>query len=82
MHIGPLGLPEIIIILLVVLIIFGPKNLPKLGKAVGRTVANLRDGLNSGKKDDEESEDSEGEAKAEQAEAAVVVEDDDEKKAE
>ena len=27
-----LGIPEILVILVVVLVIFGPKNLPKLGK--------------------------------------------------
>ena len=46
--IGPL---ELIVILVVVLLLFGPKNLPKLGSAIGKTVKNLRDGLNSGKKD-------------------------------
>ena len=35
--------PELIIILVVVLIIFGPKNLPKLGKSLGSTVKNIRD---------------------------------------
>ena len=36
---------ELIIILVVVLLIFGPKNLPKLGKALGSTVKNLREGM-------------------------------------
>lgn len=36
---------EWIIILVVVLIIFGPKNLPKLGKSLGATVKNLREGM-------------------------------------
>ena len=40
----PKGL-EIVIILLVVLLIFGPKNLPKLGKMFGKTVKNVRDGM-------------------------------------
>ena len=43
-----MGLPrgsELIIILVVVLLIFGPKNLPKLGKALGSTVKNLREGM-------------------------------------
>ncbi len=43
-----MGLPrgsELIIILIVVLLIFGPKNLPKLGKALGSTVKNLREGM-------------------------------------
>ncbi|MDR3037610.1 MAG: twin-arginine translocase TatA/TatE family subunit [Coriobacteriales bacterium] len=40
-----LGVPELVIILLVALVIFGPKNLPKLGSALGKTVKNVRDGL-------------------------------------
>lgn len=39
---GGLGVPELIIILVVVLIIFGPKNLPKLGSSIGKTVKNFR----------------------------------------
>ncbi len=40
-----LGIPELLIILLVVLLIFGPKNLPKLGKSLGATVKNVREGM-------------------------------------
>ena len=32
-----LGVPELVIILVVVLVIFGPKNLPKIGSALGKT---------------------------------------------
>ena len=46
---GGLGVPELIIILIVVLLIFGPKNLPKLGSAIGRTVKNLREGMDDKK---------------------------------
>lgn len=42
MKIFGMGLPELILILAVVLIIFGPKNLPKLGGMLGRTVKKLR----------------------------------------
>ena len=45
-----MGVPELVIILVVILLIFGPKNLPKLGKAFGKTVSNLREGMNEGKK--------------------------------
>ena len=38
MKIFGMGLPELILILAVVLVIFGPKNLPKLGGMLGRTV--------------------------------------------
>jgi sec-independent protein translocase protein TatA len=44
---GGLGVPELIIILLVVLVIFGPKNLPKLGASLGKTVKNIREGMDS-----------------------------------
>ena len=43
-----MGAPELIIILLVVLVIFGPKNLPKLGKSLGKTVKNVREGMEEG----------------------------------
>ena len=46
-----LGPMELVVILIVVLLIFGPKNLPKLGSAIGKSVKNLREGLDSGKKD-------------------------------
>ena len=59
-----LGIPELIIILVVILLIFGPKNLPKLGKAFGKSVSNLREGMNEGKKQAEGAADeaSDGEA--------------------
>lgn len=50
---GGIGVPELIIILIVVLLIFGPKNLPKLGNAIGRTFKSLRDGMDGKKKGDE-----------------------------
>ena len=40
-----MGIPELAIILVVILVIFGPKNLPKLGSAIGKTVRNVREGM-------------------------------------
>jgi sec-independent protein translocase protein TatA len=54
-----LGLPELVIILVVALLIFGPKNLPKLGSALGKTVKNVREGFDGGKELDEGDEDDE-----------------------
>ena len=51
-----MGVPELLIILVVILLIFGPKNLPKLGSALGKTVKNLREGMADNTKDDEEVE--------------------------
>ena len=45
---GPL---ELMIILGIALLIFGPKNLPKLGKSLGQTVKDVREGMEG---DDEE----------------------------
>lgn len=63
---GGIGVPELIIILIVVLLIFGPKNLPKLGNAIGKTFKSLRDGMDGKKKDD---------ASADAQDAAEVVDD-------
>lgn len=49
--------PELIIILVVVLIIFGPKNLPKLGKSLGSTVKNIREGMEGDKGESKQAED-------------------------
>lgn len=51
---------ELVIILVVILLIFGPKNLPKLGNALGKTVSNLRAGMNEGKKGKEKEDGAEG----------------------
>ena len=53
MRIFGMGLPELIIILAVILLIFGPKTLPKLGSAFGKTVKNLREGMGSKKEPEE-----------------------------
>lgn len=54
MKILGMGMPELLIILAVILLIFGPKNLPKLGASLGQTVKSLREGLGGGKKQAEE----------------------------
>ena len=42
MRIGP---QELIIVLIIVLVIFGPKNLPKLGKMFGKAMKNFKEGM-------------------------------------
>ena len=43
-----MGVPKLAVILAVVLVIFGPKNLPKLGSSLGKTVKSFRDGMGEG----------------------------------
>ena len=59
---------EWVVILIVALLIFGPKNLPKLGKSLGSTVKNIREGMEG---------DDKGETK--QAEDVVVEESEEDK---
>nr|HET6903131.1 twin-arginine translocase TatA/TatE family subunit [Ktedonobacteraceae bacterium] len=41
-----LHMPELIIILVVALLIFGPKKLPEMGSAIGRSIKEFRKGVN------------------------------------
>ena len=56
--------PGLIIILVIVLIIFGPKQLPQLGKSLGKTFKSIRDGVD-GKDDELEGAEDDTAAKAE-----------------
>ena len=46
-----LGVPEIIVILVIVLIIFGPKKLPDMGNALGKSISEFRSATNEITKD-------------------------------
>ena len=55
---GKFGVAELLIILAIALLIFGPKALPKLGKAMGKTIGNFKKGLS----EDDEAMDAESKA--------------------
>lgn len=46
-----LGFPELLLILVIVVVIFGASRLPQLGRGLGEGISNFRDGL-KGKPDD------------------------------
>jgi sec-independent protein translocase protein TatA len=53
------GMPagtEVIVILIIVLILFGPKQLPKIGRALGGGIKEFKDGLKTGPLDESEEE--------------------------
>lgn len=39
---GPIGFPELVIILVVALIVFGPRKLPELGRSLGKSLSEFK----------------------------------------
>ena len=39
---GSIGMPELIIIFVIALIVFGPRKLPELGRSLGRSLAEFK----------------------------------------
>ena len=68
-----IGTNELLIILAVALLIFGPKNLPKLGTMFGKTI----NGFKKGMEEPEDSDDSEEKAEK-KAEKKAAKKDEDE----
>lgn len=49
-----LGLPEVGVILVIAVLIFGPKKVPELGKALGQTLRGFKDEMNKTTSEEEE----------------------------
>lgn len=58
-----IGWQELVIVLVIVLILFGPKRLPQLGKMLGKTARSIREGV-EGKLDDDDDTEVPGKAEA------------------
>jgi sec-independent protein translocase protein TatA len=43
---GSIGMPELIVIFVIALIVFGPRKLPELGRSLGRAIAEFKKATN------------------------------------
>ena len=64
LFIGSLGAPEIIILALVVLLLFGGKKIPELMRGIGKGVRSFKEGINGIEKDIKDNTDVEANAKS------------------
>ncbi|HCL25458.1 MAG: twin-arginine translocase TatA/TatE family subunit [SAR202 cluster bacterium] len=55
MRVGPLGIPEMIAILVVILLVFGARRLPEIGSSMGKGIRTFKTAL-MGEDEKEESE--------------------------
>ncbi len=51
---GSLGVPELLIILAIVILIFGVNKLPRLGKGLGEGIKNFKDSIKTGDNEEDE----------------------------
>ena len=45
---GRLGIPELLIILAIIILIFGANRLPEIGRGIGRGIRNFKDATHEG----------------------------------
>jgi sec-independent protein translocase protein TatA len=68
---GNIGLPEIAIVLIIALIVFGPKRLPELGRSLGKGIREFKGSI-SGENDDDDDDQGRKALSPSQAAAAPV----------
>jgi sec-independent protein translocase protein TatA len=51
LFLGSIGMPEVLILALIVLLLFGGKKIPELMKGLGKGVKSFKDGVNGIEKD-------------------------------
>ena len=50
---GRIGLPEMLVVLLIIILIFGANRLPEIGRGIGRGIRNFKDSTREGAQKDE-----------------------------
>ncbi len=51
-----LGVPELVIIFLIIIVLFGASRIPHIGKGLGEGIRNFKKGLKAGEEDGEQPE--------------------------
>lgn len=54
--IGPLGLPELVVILVIVLLLFGSTKIPQIMRGMGQGIGEFKKGIKEGDKEEAKSE--------------------------
>ena len=49
---GSIGIPELIIVLVIILLLFGASRLPEIGRGLGRGIKNFKEAIKEGHRDD------------------------------
>ena len=52
-----LGLPELLVILVIVILVFGAGKIPQLGKGLGEGIKNFKDAMRQGESSDDKKDD-------------------------
>jgi sec-independent protein translocase protein TatA len=52
--IGRLGLPELVVILFIIIMIFGANRLPEIGRGIGKGIRNFKESNAEGAKRDDD----------------------------
>ncbi len=53
---GNIGMPELILILVIILLLFGARRLPEIGRSLGRALGEFKKGLQEARKEVEQTE--------------------------
>jgi sec-independent protein translocase protein TatA len=63
-----IGAPELIIILVILLLLFGAKRLPEMARSIGKSTKEFKKGMTEAASEEDEEEEAKAEAEAKQTE--------------